>query len=160
MNRLRAAGLLALLGGFTFLTACSPYKLRGVVIEGNNPGIEIVSQSDPRLQQPGLPSVDVEVRLDPTRFSPEVIGKGQSGRDGSFAVPITEPGAGFLILDVEVMARRERFRSEVKRFDLPGGGKRLVITLQPGKDAVPLENPNILEDTMREAEPFLRRQDH
>ena len=69
---------------------------------------------------------------------------------------IDEPGAGFLILDVEVQARRERFLSEAKRFDLPGGNKRLLVTMKPGDDVVPLENPNILEETLRDAEPFMR----
>lgn len=149
--------LLTLLCILATLGGCSPYQLRGLVVEGNTPGIEIVNKNDPRLQQEvGVASVNVEVLLDPTLFNPESIGKGQSDRDGFFAVPITTSGAGFLILDVEVQAKRERYLSEVKRFDLPGGGKRLLITMQAGKDTRPLENPNILEDTLREAEPFLR----
>jgi len=139
---------------------CAPYQLRGLVVEGQNPGIEIVDRNDPRLEGArGVPSVDIEVLLDPTRFNPERVGQGQSGRDGTFAVPIETPGAGFLILDVEVQVKRERFLTQVKRFDLPGRGKRLLVTIQPGKDVKPLENPDILEDTLRVAEPYLRNQE-
>lgn len=156
MNQL-ATGLGLLI--ITVLGGCSPYQMQGVVIEGTNPGIEIVDRHDLRLEQVGVPSVEIEVRLDPDRFNPELIGRGQSDRDGRFAVPISEPGAGFLILDVRLIATRERYLTQTERFDLPGSGKRVLITMQGGKDRKTLEDPDILDRTLKDAEPYLRQRE-
>lgn len=156
VNRLPALCGVTLLLAWA-LGGCSGYRLQGVVIEGPEPGIEVVGADDPRLGQAGLASTQIEVLLDPHRLRPETIGRGESGRDGTFALPIDEPGAGFLILDVEVQAKRQRYRSQVKRMTLPGAHERLVITLESGRDTKALESPDVLDETLRQAEPFLRR---
>lgn len=151
MNRLCVVFLLLVL-----LSGCGPYQLRGLVVQGKTPGIEVVDKNDSRLDQPGLPSANIDVLLDPDRFDPKRIGQGQSGRAGSFSLPISESGAGFLILDVEVKVSRELYQSVSERLELPGSGKRLLVTLKAGNDISPIENPNVLEETLRDAEPYLR----
>ena len=147
---LSAACLLLCLGG------CGTYHLQGIVIEGAEPGVEIVGRDDPRLERFGLPGAELEVVLDPQRLQPTRIGEGRSDADGRFSLPLDADGAGFLILDVEVRAQRPEFRSVRQRFDLPGKSKRLVVTLSPGKDRPTPDGGNILEDTLRDAAPYLR----
>lgn len=137
-------------------TGCSSYRLQGVVVAGEQSGIEVVDKDDPRLENFGIPGAAVEVVLDPERLRPRTVGKGGSDGDGRFALPIDADGAGFLMLDVEMRASRADFVSASERFALPGKNKRLVITLRPGEDAQRLESDDVLEDTLRDAEPFLR----
>ncbi|MEO1237672.1 MAG: hypothetical protein AAFX76_12870 [Planctomycetota bacterium] len=139
-----------------FLGACSPYRLQGVVVEGPVPGVEVVGADDPRLEFFGLPGVEVLVKLDPQRLNPETIGRGRTDGDGRFSLAVDEFGAGVLILDVEVSASRSGFVTARERFELPGAGRRLVVTMRPGEDPPPVEGQNILEETLREAAPYLR----
>lgn len=152
-SRLRSVVVLALVLG---TAACSPYRLRGIVITGPEPGIEIVGQDDPRLEAVGLASTQIEVVLDPDRFNPKKIGKGLAGRNGDFAVEVTESGAGFMILDVEVVAQRDNYQTVKERFELPGANKRLVVTMRPGQDLPKPAGEDFLKETLRDAEPYLR----
>ncbi|MEM8738529.1 MAG: hypothetical protein AAGG38_08645, partial [Planctomycetota bacterium] len=113
-------------------------------------------QDDPRLEAFGLPGAEVEVVLDPRRLRPETVGRGQTDRDGRFAVAVDEAGAGLLILDVEVRATRRDFVSVAERLELPGGGKRLVVTMPRGADGAKPGGGNLLDETLRDAEPYLR----
>ena len=138
------------------LAGCGSYKLQGVVLEGDSPRVEIVDKNDPRLEQFGVAAARLTVELDPQRLSPEMIGRGQSDGDGRFSLPIDEPGAGLLMMDVRLRVSREDFGSLQQDFELPGRGKRLVITLKPGKDDPSTGDDNLLRDTLREAAPYLR----
>ncbi len=134
---------------------CSPYRLQGVVIEGPEPGIEVVGKDDPRLEAVGLASAELTVRLDPKRLSPQTIGRATSDSEGGFSIPINEPGAGVLILDVDLFVTRPDYQGVRQRFDLPGSGRRVVVTLKRGKGG-DRDEGNVLEQTLRDAEPFLR----
>ncbi len=151
----RWAGVGVLVGGLC-LAGCSPYQLQGIVIQGTVPGIEIVDQDDARLDYFGVPEAAISVVLDPQRLQPEPIARGQSNKHGQFALPIEQQGAGFLILDVEVRVSKPAFRSVRQRFDLPARGQRLIVTLPRGEDRPSPDGGNILQDTLREAEPYLR----
>ena len=135
---------------------CGSYKLQGVVLEGDSPRIEIVDKDDSRLEQFGVDDARLTLQLDPQRLSPEVIGRGQSDGDGHFSLTIDEPGAGLLMMDVRLRVSREDFGSLQQDFELPGRGKRLVITLKPGKDDASIGDDNLLRETLREAAPYLR----
>lgn len=140
------------------LVGCSPYQLRGIVVAGDTAGVEVVKKNDPRLATagPGVPGVSLDVLLDPERLSPEQIGRGDTNGEGGFALTIDEPGAGLLMLDIELKASRQGYTTVAERFVLPGGGQRVIVTLKRGKDRRQLETGNVLEETLRDAEPYLR----
>jgi len=145
------APLVTALVCLTALCGCSAYQLRGVVLEGSQPGIEIVSKDDPRLEHFGISGASLSVNLNPDRLSSKQIGYGNTDSQGRFSLPISETGAGFLLLDVEVLVQRETFGPVLEQLVLPGGDKRLIVTLKPGKGA---SNPDFLRDTLRDAEVY------
>lgn len=140
------------------LVGCSPYRLQGVVVAGDKPGVEVVKQNDPRLDQlgPGVPGVSLNVLLDPQRLSPKQIGEGSTDAEGGFALTIDEPGAGLLMLDIELRASRRGYATVTDRMELPGGNQRVIVTLKRGEDRPRFEADNVLEETLRDAEPYLR----
>lgn len=137
---------------------CAPYRLQGFVVAGDQPGVEVLGKNDPKLEElgPMVPGVGIEVLLDPHRLSPKKIGRGDTDADGAFAIQIDESGAGLLILDIELIATRDGFASVRERLELPSASKRVVVTIQRGEDRPSFEAGNILEDTLRDAEPYLR----
>ena len=96
------------------------------------------------------------VVLDPERVSPELIGEGHTDAAGEFALTIDEPGAGFLMLDIELQTKRQDYTSVSERMQLPGSNERVIVTLTRGEDPKRLEAGNVLEETLRDAEPYLR----
>ncbi|MEM9418237.1 MAG: hypothetical protein AAGA25_04160 [Planctomycetota bacterium] len=150
--------LVGVAGLLMCLVGCSPYRLQGVVVAGDMPGVEVVKKNDPRLAEagPGVAGATLAVLLDPQRLSPEQIGEGHSDAEGGFALPIDAFGAGTLMLDIELRASRPGYASVAERFVLPGGNERVIVTVQRGEDRRSLESENILRDTLRDAEPYLR----
>ncbi len=143
------------------LAGCSPYRLQGVVVAGDQPGVEVVKKNDPRLDEvgaglTGVPGVTLKVLLDPERLAPKPIGEGSTDAQGGFALTIDEPGAGLLLLDIELQAARQGYASVSDRLVLPGGNQRVIVTLKRGEDRPRFEADNVLEDTLRDAEPYLR----
>ncbi len=149
------AGLLTLV--LVGLTGCAPYALRGAVISGHTPSVQWVEPNDPRLVEPGLASARVSVWLDPDRLTPEKLGVVSTRGDGKFAMPIHTAGAGVLIMDIKVRGERPPDHgSATQALSLPHRGKHLLITLVPGPDTHPQPQGNLLERTLRDAQPFLR----
>ena len=145
------------------LPACADYRLQGVVVPGlpgSPPSVEVVKQDDPRLTETGLASASLDVTLDPSRLNAKSIGQGTSGPDGSFAVPISETGAGFLQHDVQLDVSRDGYRSASERFRLPAASRRVVVTLPPGKDrprdTMGGPGDTFLDDTLRDAQRYLQ----
>ena len=139
------------------LTGCAPYAVRGAVVSGDAPSVQWVVPDDPRLATPGLASARVTAWLDPDRLSPEKIGEVTTDGAGRFALPVSAAGAGVLMMEVEVRAQRSPDHgSATAVLNLPRPGQRLLITLTPGPDADPRPTGNLLEQTLRDAEPFLR----
>ena len=116
-----------------------------------------VAEDDPRLDGPGLASARIMAWLDPDRLSPEKVGEVTSDGVGRFALPINEPGAGLLMMEVEVRGQRPPDHgSASKVLELPHRGQILLITLKPGPDTDPRPAGNVLDQTLRDAEPFLK----
>jgi len=154
-TRLALAGAVAL--AVAALTACAPYAVRGVVIAGDAPSVQWVVPDDPRLAAPGLASARVTAWLDPDRLSPEKVGEVTTDGAGRFALPIDAAGAGVLIMEVEVRGQRPPDHgSATAVLDLPRRSQRLLITLTPGPDTNPRPVGNVLDQTLRDAEPFLK----
>lgn len=156
MNRIALlSSLLVLLA--TGLTGCGGYHLRGKVVEGPVSSVAVVDQHDPRLEGPGLRGASIQAVIDPNDVGRKRLNTQHSGDDGSFAIPVGELGAGFLEYEVQVVGRATGFESAVGTFPLPGGNKRVLITLTPGRDTYkPTGSDAFLDETLRMSEPYLR----
>ncbi|MEM1444864.1 MAG: hypothetical protein AAGF84_02320 [Planctomycetota bacterium] len=146
-----------MLGAVVVLGGCSPYAMRGRVIEGHRASVEVVSRDDPRLtlQEPGLADAMVSVTLDPEKLNARSIGSGVSDATGNFAIAVDVAGAGVLLHDVEVLAQRQKFFDASSQFVLPGKNQRVLITMTTGTQKRVDERP-LLERTLEEAQPYLR----
>ncbi|RMH29778.1 MAG: carboxypeptidase regulatory-like domain-containing protein [Planctomycetota bacterium] len=128
---------------------CSGYTLRGKVIEGDISYAAVVSADDERLTGPGVAGVTVSMETDPGRLRREPVGSATSGPDGSFSIRVRRPGAGILIYDVGIEARRDGYQGVRHQFRLPPGSKRLLITLQPGRDTLQPQEESLMEQFER-----------
>ena len=125
---IRSLFVLALLVAVTSqLVACGGYQLRGTVVRGDYSAIEFVQADDPRLDGPGIGGVSLHLQSDPNKLNRETIARTTSAPDGAFAIPVDLPGAGFLIYDVGLYARKESYSPAQNLFRLPGKGKRVLI---------------------------------
>ena len=132
------------------LGGCGHYVLQGKVLSGPTPGVSVVDADDERLQARGLDRATYELTLDPRSLNRKVLARGIVAPDGSFSIPIREPGAGILEYDFELLVRHEGHGSAVWGFRLPPRGKALFVTLAPGPDRY---QPR--EDPYREAETYM-----
>ena len=137
-----AAGLLA---------GCEGYALRGKVVDGAASQISVVSPDDARLKSIGVPQATVQVTVDPDRLDRKVLPPQLVADDGSFSVPIRQTGAGVLEYSVMVVVRRGGYDSAAVTMRLPGGGKRLLVTLVRGPD-----HYKPTDDPLRDSQEFLR----
>ena len=146
-----------LASSFLLLASCAPYAMKGRVVEGYRASVEVVDKDDPRLtlQEPGLADAYVVVTLDPERLNARRIGSGLSDATGNFAVKVDVSGAGVLLHQVEVAGSRPKFLDASGKFILPGGGKRVLVTLPAGEQKRVDDRP-VLERTLEEVRPYLR----
>ncbi|BAM05265.1 hypothetical protein [Phycisphaera mikurensis] len=147
--------LLPLLIAQLLAAGCSPYALRGRVVEGAPAGVEVVRADDPRLvSRPPLPEVRLALAENPQRLNRRDAGNAVSGPDGWFELRPDVAGAGVLRIDAGLEARRQGFAPAVGFFPLPGRGKRVLVTMPVGRDrsASPTD---FLDETLRQARPYL-----
>ncbi len=139
------------------LAGCNPYQMRGVVVEGAASAIRVVDKDDPRLRDgAGLPMAVINVAIDPDRLSRKQMPRTLSEVDGTFAVPIDEPGAGYLEYDLRIVVRRNGYNTATQDLRLPGPGQRLLVTLVNGKDRYKPEPPNLRDETLKMGEPYMQ----
>ncbi|MEX0654215.1 MAG: hypothetical protein WD534_18405 [Phycisphaeraceae bacterium] len=156
MARTWMGGLLVVVSAMG-LAGCSGYQLQGKVIEGPESGVFIVSEDDPRLDEPGLRGARVALTLDADRLSAKHVGDGESDLDGAFTVSVDEFGAGFLEHDVEVLVRLAGYAPAVRTIRLPGSSRRVLVTLAEGEDELSPRPGDLLDETMRMGEPYMGR---
>ncbi len=155
LNRFGAC-LAALLMLITLpFVGCSPYALDGKVVAGPVSMITVVSASDPRLKQSGLPGVVIEAMIDPDKLSREHGGSAITDGSGAFSLPIDKTGAGFLEYDVRLVAHATGFKPASKTMALPGNHRQLLIILAAGEGRYLPPKNDILQDTMDKSKPFL-----
>ncbi|RMD66106.1 MAG: hypothetical protein D6824_01455 [Planctomycetota bacterium] len=116
----------------TLSVGCAPYTLRGKVVEGDVSFIAVVDASDPRLDGPGLSGALLTLQTDPQRLNRKTVGSAVSGADGSFSIPVNEVGAGLLIYDMGLKARKQGYSPTEQFFRLPPANKRVLVLLAPG----------------------------
>lgn len=156
MNRTRLRLIaFASLGAATVLAACSPYTVTGRVVRGDSSYMLLVEEGDPRLDEPGLPGVQMKLTVDPGKIERKVVAQEVSGPSGEVSLPVDELGAGLLDFTVGVIARKPGFSPAEGTFMLPKGGRtRLLIIMAPGRDSEPSWESQTTEDLLREAERF------
>lgn len=151
--RCRAACGLAMLFIALCLTGCQSYALRGRVIEGARSQVWVVDADDPRLAGPGAPAgiggASIGFMLDPDKAGHKSLGGSFSDADGSFRYPVDEIGAGFLEYGLGVTARAAGKSPAQDSMPMPADDKRLLIMLAPGRDNLPRESDNPMNDIER-----------
>ena len=151
---------LIVLSSFVLLLGgCSPYQLRGTVVEGPVTRMEVVDAGDTRLAGDRYPPVGgaaVAVTVDPDRLSAKPKGAATTDTGGNFSLKVDEFGAGSLKYDVGVTAGKAGYQTATDTFPLPGRGKRVLIMIKPGDDrGRELPNPSgrdLIDETIREGE--------
>lgn len=147
--RRRRFASLALLGCIVFtvfmVNGCSGYVLKGKVIRGDISYIAVVGADDDRLQGPGLAGVSISLESDPGRLNHDDVGESVSGSNGNFEIAVRKLGAGVLIYDINMEARRKGYQGVSQMFRLPRGNKRVLIMLRPGVEVLPPKEDTLLE---------------
>lgn len=115
---------------------CAGYTLKGKVTRGDISYAAVVDADDPRLDGPGIPGVMITLETDPDRLRREHVGDAVTDGEGNFSIAVRRPGAGVLIYDVGIEARRKGYEGVRQMFRLPPKGKRLFITLRAGPDTL------------------------
>lgn len=135
------------LAGVSAVSSCS-YSLQGRVVRGDYSAVEIVDSGDPRLNDPktALSGVSVSVQGDPNKLNRKSLGRAVSSRGGDFSMPVDEFGAGLLDYDIGVFARKKGYEPAEGFYKLPGGSRRLLITMTPGEDVPTSEQPGSLRE--------------
>ncbi len=135
--RVALVALMAIFVGI--LGGCAGYQMQGTVIEGPISMVQVVSASDVRLKAAGsvIPVSDatIEVVVDPSEMKPQRLAPIASDDRGTFALGTDATGAGFLEYEIRVVASKPGFQTAVATLPMPGSGKRLLITLSPGRDS-------------------------
>ncbi len=145
----RGAGASAIAAVSLALAACSPYTLRGKVIEGDTGYVAIVDESDARLRGRGITGVNVEIWSDPEKLNRKRVASQFSDAGGEFALPFDEAGAGLLQYDVRIVAEREGYTGTEQSMTLPSSSRRVLIIMKPGASRTPKENESLLEQYRR-----------
>lgn len=135
LRRLLILTAATLLGGM--LTACSGgvYRVQGRVIEGPRSMVLVVPDDDPRLQQPGVAGAAIDLMIDPQSLGRKPGGSEVSMPDGSFAVPVSQFGAGLLEFQLGVTAFRNGYSPTEQTVVMPNFNKRLLIMMIKGHNS-------------------------
>lgn len=142
--RCSAAGMLLCL---TFLTACSPYQLRGRVVEGNTERVLIVGADDSRLNEMPVANATVELTLDPSSITPRRLGEVVTDEHGDFVMDVTAMGAGsFQEYDLGILVTAKKHRNVWQTILLPSAKKRLLVIMASGSTG-----PNPPKDILKES---------
>jgi hypothetical protein len=139
------------------LSGCSGYQLRGKVVPGKQSSVQVVSRDDPRFNRRGIDGVEVTVTLDPESLDNKRVGSGETGSKGGFALPVDVMGGGFLEHEVMVAAIKKDFATAKRIMMLPGGNRRLLITLAEGQSTRPQRKGQALEEALQESEPYMEQ---
>ena len=135
MMRSGFRGMVCVVGALCALVlgGCGSYELKGRVVRGDVSWAGVVDKDDPRLQEAGVAGVQISLVTDPMKINRERVSGSLSDNAGDFALPVDEPGAGFLIYDVGAYASKPGYLDAEGFFRLPSKDKRLLIVMHPGQ---------------------------
>lgn len=149
----RHLSCIGILSFFLFLTGCESYSIQGRVIHGPISSVQIVDKDEIQLHGGlGVPNAVVDFTLDPKSLGREPLGQISTRQDGTFKfIPNDLFGAGFLEYELGVVGQASDFMTAVSNIKMPGGDKRILITLKKGIDTY---QPR--EDLLKQVKPLLR----
>jgi hypothetical protein len=144
-----AAGLV--LASCSALAGCGGYVLRGSVVEGFAPDIRIVADATASrsAQGSGVEGVRLSVYRDPGRLNQQLIATGTTAADGTFAIPISAFGAGWMEEQWLIEARRAGYLDVQSVLTLPAGSQRLIITTAPGAPGPARRDGDLMDEYER-----------
>lgn len=120
--------LVALACFVSTLAGCTGSSIRGRVVSGGAGVVQVVESGSARVDDPGLASVEVEVRQT-NRPSTEVIGKATTDEDGWFDISVENRR---LLRDrMAVAIRAQGYVPLTEEFYWPGREKVLLVVLKP-----------------------------
>ncbi len=122
-----------------------PYVLKGKILEGNNPRVEVVGQDDERLQTQGVGFYRMNIKIDPNRIEEFVVGDIESDLTGTFATQVNHFGAGFLLYDLGIVGRKQGYSPTQEILPLPKRNQRIIIYVKRGRDFSNAEQDTIGE---------------
>lgn len=142
----RRGAIAAILGAACVAaSACSPYVLRGKVIEGRASEVVLVNPDDPRLEAPGVEGARATLHVDPQRAGRKLLAKEASGGGGELEMTIDHFGAGMIEYDMGLSVRRAGFQRAEGFFKLPTKDQRILVILTPGRDVGSLDDEEPFE---------------
>lgn len=139
------AGAALLLAALASVGCASSYTLTGTVISGSYTHLEIVPASDSRFSETGLGQVKILIHRDPLTLKQELITTGRSHSDGTFEIPISAFGAGWMDETWLIEIERDGYRSGEMILRLPTGNQRLLITMSRGRSVPHEQRENLWE---------------
>lgn len=126
--------MLAAVAAVMVLGGCGTYTIKGKVLRSGFSDAGFVDADDSSLGGTPLAGVNIALIRDPDKLSKETIGTATSGPDGTFSLPVSSFGAGWLEERWAVRATRGGFQDVEANVALPGSpsGRVLLIQLQQG----------------------------
>lgn len=132
----------------------STQELRGVVVEGREPRVYIVSDNDPRLERDPIENARVEVILNPKDIRPKTVSAPPTFSDGQFRLNVEALGAGFLEHELAIHCMAPGYATVWEVMDFPGSGKALLITMPPGRSVPDARRGEDLEEMLKYGQAF------
>ncbi len=136
-------------GVLTCLAACSPYTLRGKVIEGDISYVAVVDANDPRLAGAGIGNASLELISNPERLNHKMLAGGITDPAGSFDLHVDEAGAGILTYDTSLTVRHDGHTTASNIFKLPPDSKRVLVSLKRGPAGKGAPSDSLMEEMRR-----------
>ncbi len=133
------------------------YQLRGKVIEGPIAQVLVVDADDPRFREAdssGAGALVWGVFEPDNGIDRQRLERVVADHEGHFVIPLDATGAGFLMYEIQLTARRDGHQGARGVVPVPGRGGRVLITLPRGADTLGNEE-DYLGETLRDAQPYL-----
>jgi len=138
------AAVLGVLGGCS-----SDYVLRGTAIQGPMTGAEIVTAGDERLSAPGVGGARIRLLRDPGLPKETVAATGTTSSDGTFELPVSGFGAGWMDEQWMIEILRSGYQSGRQLIRLPSSKQRLLVILARGQSMPLPQREDLLETVER-----------
>ena len=150
-SRLHGVGRCVLLCALSvLLVGCGGYTLQGRVIRGDFSEVRLVPSDSALLDGQGVGRVQVVLDRDPDSLGRERVAEFRTNTDGTFSVPISAFGAGWMDEAWLLETMRPGYSNTKARIRLPDGdSEQLLIILAPG-GAIPLDGREDLMEQYRE----------